>query len=122
MRISDWSLDVCSSDLSATSNSIKVMPRWVFTSRLVSRKGMFSRQDAKEAIGLLVATKEPLNKPHLTPLRAACPGVWNCTRIVNPTGGGGKVQRSGWLASSSARMRGREIGRAHVGTPVTNAQ
>src|SRR3546814_4099276 len=89
MRISDWSSDVCSSDLSYDFG----IDRGPQGARRGSTACPASAGDDAATVAAVarlhwalrfVAARRTLNK---LSLRAACSGVWNCTRTMSPTGG-----------------------------------
>src|SRR3546814_4584165 len=119
MRISDWSSDVCSSDLSRTTANFPlwatIAPRYasrrVSASRAHSMTGAdptpFQRKGEGRAVG------DPLRLDLHQPGRFAAqvgPAIARRAAFL------GDDQPIGGVAD------GKEIGRAHVGPPTTNAK
>src|SRR3546814_3499669 len=105
MRISDWSSDVCSSDLGCTSANGACPPcasTWC-SARSVKNSKASSRRRARNSANTCISTSNDGSASSIT-----------CV------GGGGSVSFN--VAPTTTPSVPSEIGRAHVGTPVTNAQ
>src|SRR3546814_9089724 len=93
MRISDWSSDVCSSDLSAQEAELRRCPRLHDEEQRVRASRQTLMQEAAK---------------------------WGYTRVRLDQSGSAQWLFASWKAEQAV-TREKQIGRAHVCTPVTNA-
>src|SRR3546814_7875400 len=118
MRISDWSSDVCSSDLLAWvhSQSFGADETWTATIPKVSPLARGVRIDrwlsSIPPIPRLGKAAEYEEVDHWAQLDYLVPGVFHFYNALYP---------AGTAATYNGEAPPKEIGRAHVGTPVTNA-
>src|SRR3546814_5686157 len=86
MRISDWSSDVCSSDLKTAASKRAALPRQIEYTKAfhkdwerLSRSGRYEMNRLKEAMLLLVANDAPLGPEWLDhPLKGEWQGYREC--------------------------------------------
>src|SRR3546814_7530823 len=132
MRISDWSSDVCSSDLSVSNRRIDVASRgeqippplaMMFTMPVNGVRMLAAPGDQ----GWFIVKVDGIKKGDI----AAAPAIVESTRAqFNQFAGEEYVAQFaraiaadvGLKRNEKAIARLKQIGRAHVGTPVTNAQ
>src|SRR3546814_1698428 len=110
MRISDWSSDVCSSDLVDVARS---------SAELLKLKQAFATGAAQQAQEAPVRLTLPDGS--LYPL----PGRLKFSEVSVDPSSGSVVLRAVFPNPNGTLLPGmyvKEIGREHVGTPVTNAQ
>src|SRR3546814_8612130 len=121
MRISDWSSDVCSSDLAAGAITLHD------AAHLVRIRGQLMQDAAPAGTGAMAAVigaEDDL-------VRAACseasgdevvvPANFNSPGQVVIGGHAAAVDRALALLADKGVRQTVKLGRAHVGTPVTNA-
>src|SRR3546814_1678106 len=120
MRISDWSSDVCSSDLSISSGARPTPARRSAnsTKSMATRRRRMSAQMLPPQKQKQAADRDLAGR--LAGGIAALLGPdWHRLHYGVAVSGGPDSMALLWLMTSL--LPGQENGRAHVGTPVTNA-
>src|SRR3546814_8172975 len=121
MRISDWSSDVCSSDLIAATAHDLGLAAWV---RIPEREyGVIGRVLDSGATGIIAPKIETEAEARL--LAAACrfPPVGQRSMIAKiPQTGFVRSPVNEFVTAANQKVVVQEIGRADVCTPVNNAQ
>src|SRR3546814_3015294 len=113
MRISDWSSDVCSSDLMSGEGLVYIASHAVADPQNPLTRGFVAMAGEHYYAGYIRQEKFPdwKRQPPLVVV-SACQ-----TALGRVLDGGGFGVTQSWVEAGA----GQEIGRAHVGTPVTNA-
>src|SRR3546814_5578025 len=128
MRISDWSSDVCSSDLRRVIRSVEREPdgTWIIAADHLDKAAAFEARQRRDR----PVTIETLSAVSLDRLPHTDAATWLDKELVagapepiRAAGFGREVRaaqslRGQWLIADGLAD---EIGRAHVCTPVTNA-
>src|SRR3546814_6419687 len=122
VRISDWSSDVCSSDLSAARGRVDAVRGERFLDRAAD-VGL-----AVDERAIAIEDREPVHQPRRRPrsprrsLRTCLACALACAFLIARLGGGASsASRNASPSAGSKPSSPKQIGRATDRTPVTNA-